>query len=410
MGKVSKSSGISITRAAIVLTVALGVGTGFGGVLGAGTTFAATMPSPVVVTCGEVITTSITVANNLTCPGDALTIQADGVTLDLGGHTIRGSGSGLAVNVDADPNEPQITDVTITNGTIAGFGTAVHFVDTVNATLSSLLLTGDGSSTTPVIDTGHSAFTDNLQITDTRIVHNNGYVMFAQIQLGSLTMSNSHVSDGKMFLSQTGGPTFTGDTFTNAPLTLDIVGGATVTGSKFVNSPVVNDGFGFGHDVFQNNKFTGTATGTALKLADVPEQQVSGNTFSGNDIGVSLSDSPNDTISGNIFSHNSTAGIYFVDNSGPLGSGTLSVSGNTAKYNGTSPDGTIDPGGVAVEGGIFLYTPRGGATITDNMTAHNGGYGIYALPPTPGTGTNTSSGNVSTDDFGKCYPLNTCTY
>ena len=397
---------ISLSRAAIVLTVVAG-GIGISG----GVAFAAPAPSPVGVTCGEVITTSITVANDLTCAGGtALTIGGDGVTLDLNGHTISGDGSGLAVEVIAANGNPQITDVTVTNGTIAHFARAVHFENTVKATMSDLLLTDNGSSTTPVIDTFHSAFTEILLITHTHIVHSNGYVMFSSVQLGNLTMSHTHISDGKMFLSQTGGPTFTDDTFTNAPLTLDIEGFTTITGSKFVGSPIVNDGFGFGHDVFENNTFSGVPAGTALALTDVADQRLADNTFTGNNIGVSISDSPRDTISGNTFSHNRTAGVYFVDNFGPIGAGPLLVTGNTAKFNGTHPDGTLDPGGVAVEGGIFLYTPRGGATVTNNSTAHNGGYGIYLLPPTPGSGTNVASGNVSHDDFGKCYTLDVCSY
>ena len=46
------------------------------------------------VSCGSVITTSTTLTTDLTCgPGDALTIGADNVTLDLGGHTVTGPGA-----------------------------------------------------------------------------------------------------------------------------------------------------------------------------------------------------------------------------------------------------------------------------------------------------------------------------
>lgn len=392
---------VSFARAAIVLTVVAG-GIGVSG----GVAFAG---PGVTVTCGEVITTSIVVDNDLSCPGDALSIEADGVTLDLGGHTLRGNNTGTGVQVMAADNGPQISNVTTTNGTIANFASAMHLTDTYNPTLSDLHLTDNGGGgTTAVIDTSHSAFVSGLQITNSHITGNKGYVISASIELDSIAVTHTHISGGTMFLSQTGGPTFTDDTFDNMPLTLNIEGDTTISGSKFVDSPVVNNGFGFGNDVFKNNTFSGA--GTALTLEDVANQSVTGNEFAGNDIGVSLSDSPGDTITGNSFRHDRTAGVYFVDDFGPIGAGPLLVSGNSAKYNGLNPDGTIDPGGVAVEGGIFLYTPRGGATITDNTTGHNGGYGIYALPPTPGTGTNTASGNVSIDDFAKCYPLNTCTY
>jgi hypothetical protein len=139
----------------------------------------------------------------------------------------------------------------------------------------------------------------------------------------------------------------------------------------------------------------------------VAGQQLTGDTFTGNDIGVALSDSPGDTISGGTFSHNRTAGVYFIDTNGPImATGPLlTVSGNKATANGDSPDGTLDPSSLPVVGGIYLYTPHGGAVVTDNKTADNGGYGIYALPPNPGAG-----GNVSHNDSARCYPLNLCTY
>ena len=48
------------------------------------------------VTCGDVITQDTTLDSDLIdCPGDGLVIGADGVTLDLGGHTVDGTGTRL---------------------------------------------------------------------------------------------------------------------------------------------------------------------------------------------------------------------------------------------------------------------------------------------------------------------------
>lgn len=389
---------IRAARTVIVLTIAAG---GMSG----GVAFAGPGPSPAVVTCGEVITANIVVANDLTCPGNALSIGADGVTLDLGGHTIRGSGSGVGVQI-ADDN-PQISGVTITDGTIAHFDSAIRLFNADGATFSGLVLANDSGTPAPVIDTGRFPISSGLVITNTRIAHTQGDVIFAQLNVGPVTITDSRITGGTVFFSQSVGPVFIDDSFAYAAVTFNVEGDTTVTGSRFVKSPVVNNGFGFGHDVFKDDIFSGA--GTALTLADVADQQLIGNTFANNDIGVSLSDSPGDTVSGNTFSHNRTAGVYFVD-SGPMPSGTLSVSGNKATANGYSPDGTSDPGGLPVEGGIYLYTSHGGASITDNLTAHNGGYGIYALPPIPSAPPNTASGNVSVNDFARCYPLNLCTY
>jgi Right handed beta helix region len=389
---------ITLARAAIVLTVVAG------GVQGG---WAVAMPA-VTVTCGEVVTTSITVANDLTCPGDALSVEAEnGATLDLGGHTIRGGGAGTGVLITAPNGDPQISNVTITHGTITEFASAVHIVDGFNTTLSRLTLTDNGGAT-DVIATGPRTFTEGLLITKTEITGNKGRVISGSTNVGGLVVSQTKISGGDIFLSQTGGPTFTDDTFTDVPMTLNIEGFTTINGGTFVRSPIVDNGFGFGHDVFQNATFSGSAT--ALTLADVSDQQLVGDTFSDNGIGVSISDSPGDTISGTTFTHNSTAGVYYVDG-GVMGSGTLTVSGNTAKANGKNPQDLQDPGGIQVEGGIFLYAPLTTSTINDNQTAHNGGYGIFLQPPVPGSGNSFSAqGNVSTGDFGKCFPLNLCTY
>src|SRR5438128_248815 len=40
--------------------------------------------------CGAVVRESVKLANDLVCSKDGLTVDADEVTLDLGGHTLRG--------------------------------------------------------------------------------------------------------------------------------------------------------------------------------------------------------------------------------------------------------------------------------------------------------------------------------
>jgi parallel beta-helix repeat protein len=68
------------------------------------------------VHCGEVITTSTTVANNLSgCAGDGIVIGAGGITVDLGGHTIAGVGLGTGVRNNGH------ADVTIRNGSVKQF-------------------------------------------------------------------------------------------------------------------------------------------------------------------------------------------------------------------------------------------------------------------------------------------------
>ena len=88
-----------------------------------------------VVTCGTVVTTSITLTSNLgPCPGDALIAGADNITIDLGGYTISGAGTGAGVRV------AQRTGVTVTNGTIQGFDTGVVLDESTFSSVSKLVL------------------------------------------------------------------------------------------------------------------------------------------------------------------------------------------------------------------------------------------------------------------------------
>ncbi len=82
--------------------------------------------------CGALITQDVILTRDLTCARDALTVARDGVTLDLGGRTLRGPGHGAWTWP-----EPQLSsvgirvtarNVIIKNGRVDNFGTAI-FLD-----------------------------------------------------------------------------------------------------------------------------------------------------------------------------------------------------------------------------------------------------------------------------------------
>ncbi|GAA1737868.1 right-handed parallel beta-helix repeat-containing protein [Nonomuraea bangladeshensis] len=89
------------------------------------------------VACGQVITKSIKLANDLhNCPGNGLEVGAANITIDLNGHTIDGSGilrpfSGID-NSQAGSRPTGYSGVTIKNGTLTDFGTGVTLANGAN--------------------------------------------------------------------------------------------------------------------------------------------------------------------------------------------------------------------------------------------------------------------------------------
>lgn len=83
--------------------------------------------------CGQRIDQDFVLSGDLSCTGDGLVVVADGVTVDLGGKRITGPGMGpqtwpqpqldsVGVRVEG------MNKVTVKNGSIADFSTAVYFV------------------------------------------------------------------------------------------------------------------------------------------------------------------------------------------------------------------------------------------------------------------------------------------
>jgi parallel beta-helix repeat protein len=95
------------------------------------------------VQCGDVITQGTTLDSDLVnCPGDGLVIGAAGITLDLAGHTIDGTGPGAGGhgvrNVGAD-------NVVVVNGRIQQFQFGVSILLSDANFLTGLTLTDSGS-------------------------------------------------------------------------------------------------------------------------------------------------------------------------------------------------------------------------------------------------------------------------
>lgn len=86
------------------------------------TTFVGTAVAQDAVGCGDVISEHTTLAADIgPCPGHGLIVEADGITLDLGGHTVTGDPNARGAPDKAGILLYRASGVTVTNGTVSNF-------------------------------------------------------------------------------------------------------------------------------------------------------------------------------------------------------------------------------------------------------------------------------------------------
>ena len=89
------------------------------------------------VACGATIVESVKLDDDLACTGDGLVAGADGITIDLNGHTIVGSGAGAGIRVTGRSN------VRITGGTIRNFRIGVNIGSSANVVVDHNQVVGN---------------------------------------------------------------------------------------------------------------------------------------------------------------------------------------------------------------------------------------------------------------------------
>jgi parallel beta-helix repeat protein len=92
--------------------------------------FATGLVSVAAVNCGDTITSSITLTENLSCSGFGLTIAEDNVTIDCNGYRIIGEGGGYGLYSTSTK-----TNITVKNCIISRFNMGIYFWDTVGANI-----------------------------------------------------------------------------------------------------------------------------------------------------------------------------------------------------------------------------------------------------------------------------------
>lgn len=373
---------------------ALAVVTGAAGMLvTAGTADAA-------VTCGSLITESVKLTSNLNCAGHGLFVNASGIVVDLGGHTISGpigpdpqqGFSGISVGSNR-------TGVIVRNGTIRGFNRGVA----VSPGAHNALITG---LTLDANELGIGVFgsTTGQTANGVRIVKNTitNTTRFSGIQM---TGTGNRVEGNTITMAGSIGIFFNGHD--------NVIQANTVTNSSF--SGITQGPFPSAPGPFLRNQILAntllgigrSGPSAAINANNGVDTVVSGNTAEGrlNGPGVFVGDSTRTVVSQNQLRSNNEGVLVRGASTGTVVSGNFATNNRTGIRVEQQPTGTLIERNIASGNqfdGINVSSPQ--STLTGNTSYRNGGFGIRAVNGVTDGGGNRAFGNAQ----GQCTPNIAC--
>ncbi|AEE47466.1 hypothetical protein [Cellulomonas fimi] len=317
---------------------------------------------PPGVACGDVLTGDVRLTRSLHCTTSPGLTLAAGASLDLGGHSLVGPGTGVAVVTD--PTAP----TTLRNGTVRGWDAGVRRAVEDEPTTAPLVVdrlvvrdtgTGLGVELGATLDVRRSRFVGNgtavsgfygtVDVADSVFVGN---------QVGA------SVSQGRL--------TVTGSRFTDDVFALDCGECAlTLARSTVTGSDRAVYGYGSGGARIEDNVFTRNRVVLSSEWSGTPDQ-VLRNRFADNDVAVEALVPMH--LEGNVFVRNRLA-VHSDDHE----------RGYFAEPVLTLVDNRFDRNGDAV----YTTFP---ATLQGTVAVRSTGYGIYA-PLATDLGGNVAYGN-----------------
>jgi|GEM_PF-7077240 len=315
--------------------------------------------------CGDTLNESRTLneSDSLTgCSGDALEIDASGITLDCAGYTISGTGTEESSGIYAD----NVDSLIIQNCVITNFSTAVYF-DTV---ANSMIIGGEiginnqdyGVTAGGVYLTG----APNNTINGVYLHENKGGAVYIYSGSDWTTVENSNIDNNcgdsrEIYVEDSN----------NVQIQNNNVTDGTGYGIEIVDSDAANI---IGNNI-SNNFWAG------IYIRGVPELRsdhlISGNDIIGNGVGgmayggIEIYGEDNVTITGNYISSNYCSGIYTED------SYDLVIADSVIEYNGAEFAGS---GPYGCEG-IEMYNSDANISnvnFSENYCGDDGdGNGLY---------------------------------
>jgi hypothetical protein len=337
------------------------------------------------ISCGSTITSDVVLSKNLNCTGDGLIVGANNLTIDLNGKRINGAGVGTGIQVS--PSLPASgLQLTVQNGTLRDFATAIDVENDGLLTLSNLTVAGNTLGLGTVARLLTAAVSGSSFQSNTTAVGSNSNVgagFLGTLQLASCDFRTNLTAidlTGNGRLISVDSSAFTG----NGTGLRAFNGTVSVTNSSFINNPlaILTDQDGL---TITGNVIRGSRVGLDV-VDDYYGMTVTGNTITGSGIGIRVTGAnggSSPAVADNVISGNDSAGI-FVN----LVAGGLTLQANTVRNNGFAPGSYPDPYGNPLIDGIWANN----SVITGNTAIGNAGYGIAGYSVTDGGG-NIARGN-----------------
>ena len=317
--------------------------------------------------CGSVITASVTLTHNLSCHGNGLLIGADGVTLNLGGHTVTGAipttGSntaGISTTLNT-AGQQGFSDIAIRNGRVEGAFRSGILVDGSHSTLIENMQ----------INNFFSLFSSGVEVRNSIISGQGANPGVSDIEGGGqVTVANSQIADGGFHIDGTD-VTIENSSVENAQIEADFPNSLSIIHDRLLSGSAVRIS-GSGNTVISGNTVESIAccwagidiTGNAANVV------ITDNKFARNWIGLRILADPapitdnfsGARIQGNTFTDNTIAGLLLdVPSQSEIQGGT--ISGNTFTGNGYSRHKTKDSAGHLVNNGLHINLPPGAPTV-----------------------------------------------
>jgi parallel beta-helix repeat protein len=311
------------------------------------------------VVCGTTVTNSIALQADETCSHDGPTVGADGVTIDLGGHSLRGPGmagtTGIAVGTHSN--------ITIKNGTVAAFDTGITSGSGAHLKLSGVTVSAN-------VSVGATMQPADVSIDRCAFLDNGGIGLRLAAQSGKVTNTIAAGNSGIGISILSGNLTITKVTSAHNSRGIDILEGTVrVQGSRFLHNAdwgvLMETGGTISGSTMIGNGFDGV-------MVQNFDATLTGNLVAGNvQYGINLNGSANSVVTKNRVVGNHSDGIH-VD----AGATNATVASNTVVGNGAE--------GVSVA--------STSTTLTKNVANGNTNNGITAGAAIDGGG-NTAHAN-----------------